>query len=134
MATGKLDNRCAQCWCFKQGRCTGCYDEGPEGVSGSGDFIETFSFSDGCDNSRSPGDAECAKHLVTVDDGSICLNYNGQCSIHALDAFTKEEMAQMMYHLREKPWYSIFLESVFVHRVFELKGWTPDIVLDVTRL
>lgn len=134
MAKVKLDDKCAQCWCFKQRRCAGCYDEVAEGRAESGDVIEAFPLSSGCDDSRSPGDMECAEQLVTVDDGFICINYNVQNQVFKLDTLTKEEMAEMMYHLREKPWYSIFLEKVFVHRVFNLKGWTSDIVLDVTRM
>ncbi len=134
MAKVKLDDKCAQCWCFKQKRCAGCYDEAAEVRTESGDVIETFSFSSGCDDTRSPGDPECAEQLVTVDDGWICINYSVQHKVSQLDTFTKEQMAEMMYHLREKPWYSIFVEKAFVHRVLELKGWTPDIVLNATRM
>ena len=133
MRKWKLDNRCAKCWCFKQERCAGCYDKVAEDKAESGDVIETFYY--GCDNLRSPGDAECAEQLVTVEEGHIFINYEYQYSIGPLDTITKEEMVEMMYHLRnDKLWYSIFLESVFVRRVIELKGWTSEIVLDSRKM
>lgn len=134
MEERKLYNECANCWCFKNKRCDGRYHNVEEIKAEDGSIIESSSFSLGDMNCEWPGDGECAKRLVTVEDGCIYLNYAYQYPIRMLSTFTKNEMAEFMVHLAGKPWYSIFLQRVFVRRVFELKGWSPTIELDISRM
>ena len=123
MEQEKLFDECANCWCFKQKRCDGRY-QGAEEIT---NFLD--------DMKRGwPGDEKCAERLVTIEDGCICLNYAYQYPVRPLSEFTKKEMADFMTHLMEKTWYSIFLQRVFVRRVFALKGWSPTIEIDTSRM
>lgn len=134
MEERKLRNECAKCWCFKQKRCDGRYHNVERIVTPSGEVIESSSIKASEFDGRIPGDSECAKRLISVDDGCICINYAYQYPVRPLATFTKEEMAGFVVHLMEKTWFSIFLLRVFVRRVFALKKWTPTLELDVSRM
>ena len=134
MEQRKLYHECENCWCFGQKQCTGRYHNVEKIKTENGSVIESSSFSLDDLNDGWPGDEECSKRLVTVEDGCICLNYAYQYPVRPLSTFTKKEMAEFMVHLMEKSWYSIFLQRVFVRRVFDLKEWSPMIELDTSRM
>lgn len=134
MEERKLRNECAKCWCFKQKRCDGRYHNVEKIAVGNGEFVESSLINFAEFDGRFPGDAECAERLITVEDGCICINYDGPYSVRPLATFTKKDMAEFVVHLMEKTWFSIFLLRVFVRRVFALKKWTPTLELDVSRM
>lgn len=134
MEEKELRNECAKCWCFKQKRCDGRYHNVKKIVTQNGEVIESHSMTLADLGRHFLGDSECAKRLITVEDGCICINYAYQYPVRPLDTFTKEEMAFFVIHLMEKTWFSIFLLRVFVRRVFSLKKWSPSLELDVSRM
>ena len=134
MEESKFCEECAACWCFQQKRCDGRYHNVEEIVTESGAVIESSSMTLADFDGRMPSDAECAERLVSVEDGCIHINYAYQYPVRPLATFTKKEMAEFVVHLMSKTWFSIFLLRVFVRRVFALKGWTPSLEIDVSRM
>lgn len=134
MEQKKLYSECKNCWCFKTKRCEGRYHMVEEITIDAGSVIESSSLSLDDMERGWPGDIACSNQLVTIEDGCICLNYAYRYQIRPLLSFTKKEMADFMVHLMEKTWYSIFLQRVFVRRVFELMGWSSTIELDISQM
>lgn len=135
METRKLCKECASCWCMEQKKCAGRYHDVEEIVTESGAVIESSSITLSDFDGKIPGDAECSKLLVSVEnDGCLYINYAYQYPVRPLETFTKKEMAEFVVHLMSKTWFSIFLLRVFVRRVFALKGWTPSLEIDVSRM
>ena len=135
MEQRKLCKECASCWCLKQKRCAGRYHNVEEIITDSGEVIEVSSMTLADFDGRLPGDAECSELLVSVDDdGGLYINYAYQYPVRPLATFTKKDMAEFVVHLMSKTWFSIFLLRVFVRRVFALKGWTPTLEIDTSRM
>ncbi|MDO4802666.1 MAG: hypothetical protein Q4A15_10930 [Prevotellaceae bacterium] len=134
MEQKKLCRECAACWCYANKRCDGRYHNVEEITTENGEVFESSKMSLADLDSGFPGDKECERQLVTVEDGCICLNYAYQYPVRPLATFTKSEMAEFMTHLMEKTWYTMFLQRVFVRRVFVLKGWVKNITLDVSKM
>ena len=135
MKTQKLYKECASCWCKKQKRCDGRSHNVEEIITDSGEVIESSSMTLSDFDGRLPGDAECSELLVSVEDaGGLYINYAYQYPVRPLATFTKKDMAEFVVHLMSKTWFSLFLLRVFVRRVFALKGWTPTLEIDPSRI
>ena len=135
MEKRKLYEECLSCWCKERGRCAGRYHNVDEIATDSGAVIESSTVTLSDFDGRYPGDAECSKLLVSVEeDGVLYINYAYQYPVRPLATFNKKDMADFVVHLMEKTWFSIFLLRVLIRRIFALKGWTPTLEIDTSRI